>query len=233
MNDLNKKQKSLLIIYLIAMIFMILAFILIPFKKSLSSWIALFFLLIAFVFSYFVFQKTMNNETIKSKIYGFPIIKVGIIYLFAQAIVSVIVWIINFFIQIPLWLVFIVSIALLMVAFIGIIASENALDMVIEEENKIEYQTKTISYFQINISSIINACSNEQLHKPLQNLAEQLRYSDPVSSDATKPYEDQIMNMLEELKQQINNPDTNITMTKIQTISNLIKERNTVCKMNK
>lgn len=230
-NELGKKEKSVLLVYGIVAFICILAFIIIPFPKSASSWLALLFLLVSFCVSLYAMKLAFENgKEIISKIYGFPIFKISVYYVAAQAIFSVLVCVIASFINLPYWVTLLVSVILLGAAVIGIVVTDNARDIIEDTEEKDIRDTKKITLFKIDIAGIVDRCNDENAKKELEKLSEAFRYSDPVSSDATKELEDEITEELGELKKEVAENDAEDIIEKATEISNLLAERNRICK---
>lgn len=113
------------------------------------------------------------------------------------------------------------------------IATDNARDIIEENEAEIERVTKATKIFNLNIASVLDLCSDVTVKKELEKLAESFRFSDPVSSDATEDIESTIMEKLEDLKINITAFSADENIEKITELKNLLAERNRICKMNK
>lgn len=230
-NELGKKEKSVLLIYGIIAFICILAFLIIPFPKSASSWLALFFLLVSFAGSLYTMKLAFGKgDKLLSKIYGVPVFRVSVYHVAAQAIFSFAICVIASFIRVPYWITLLVSVILLGAAAIGVILTDNARDIIEDTENKDARDTKKVTLFKIDIAGIVDRCKDETAKKELEKLSEAFRYSDPVSGEATKEFEDKITEELEELKKEVAENDVEDIIEKANEISNLLAERNRVCK---
>ena len=142
---LDKKSKSAIAVYAIALFVYIIAFIIIPFNKTASSWITFIFTIIAIASSLFVCKIAFSSEEkLVSKIYGFPIFRVGILYALAQLIIGIIICVINAFVTVPYWIALLISVILLGAAAIGIIITDNTRDMVEELDENVKSDTQNI-----------------------------------------------------------------------------------------
>ena len=65
------------------------------------------------------------------------------------------------------------------------------------------------------------------------NEEEAFRYSDPVSNEHTAPAERKIAAMLTELREAVENGDSQLAHSYIEKIERLLNERNRICKMSK
>lgn len=232
--NMNKKNKSIIAVYGILAFIYLIAFITIPFPKNAASWISFVFTLISFVLSLgvtlYVFGK---DDEMTSKFYGFPIFKIAYMYPLVQFAVGVIICIIAAFVAVPYWIALILSLIILSVSAIGVIATDNARDIVEQTEAESERFTKATKMFNLNIASVLDLCTEPSVKKELEKLAESFRFSDPVSSDATEDIESIIMEKLDSLKLKINYLSAEDSISKINEIKNLLSERNRICKVSK
>lgn len=232
--NMNKKNKSIIAVYGILAFIYLIAFVIIPFPKNAASWISFVFTLVSFVLSLgvslYIFGK---DDEMTSKFYGFPIFKIAYMYPLVQFAVGLLICIIAAFVAVPYWVALILSLIILGVSAIGVIATDNARDIVEENEAEIERVTKATKLFNLNVSSVLDLCTEPSVKKELEKLAESFRFSDPVSSDATEDIESNIMEKLENLKLGISSSSADENIAKIAELKNLLAERNRICKMSK
>ena len=232
--NMNKKNKSIISVYGILAFIYLIAFVIIPFPKNAASWISFVFTLVSFVLSLgvtlYVFGK---DDEMTSKFYGFPIFKIAYMYPLVQFIVGVVICLIAAFVAVPYWVALILSLVILGVSAIGVIATDNARDIVEQTEAESERVTKATKMFNLNIASVLDLCTEPSVKIELEKLAESFRFSDPVSSDATEDIESTIMEKLENLKISISSSDSDENIAKITELKNLLAERNRICKVSK
>ena len=232
--NINKKNKSIIAVYSILAFIYLIAFVIIPFPKNAASWISFVFTLVSFVLSLgvslYIFGK---DDEMTSKFYGFPIFKIAYMYPLVQFVVGLIICIVAAFVAVPYWIALILSLIILGASAIGVIATDNARDIVEQTEAESERVTKATKMFNLNIASVLDLCTEPSVKKELEKLAESFRFSDPVSSDATEDIESTIMEKLENLKISISSSDSDENIAKITELKNLLAERNRICKMNK
>ena len=232
--NMNKKNKSIIVVYGILAFIYLIAFVIIPFPKNAASWISFVFTLVSFVLSLgvslYIFGK---DDEMTSKFYGFPIFKIAYMYPLVQFVVGVIICLIAAFVAVPYWVALILSLIILGVSAIGVIATDNARDIVEQTEAESERVTKATKMFNLNIASVLDLCTEPSVKIELEKLAESFRFSDPVSSDATEDIESTIMEKLENLKISISSSDSDESIAKITELKNLLAERNRICKVSK
>lgn len=230
----NKRAKSAVAVYGIAAFVFILIFLATPFSKPAASWMMFAFSILSFAaglgISLYAFGKA---ETLVSKFYGYPVFRIGFLYTAAQLLLSILVFIIGAFVDVPYWIGLILSVLLLGMAAIGVIAADNARDYIEEVDVKTAAATKTITKFNIDIADLLDLCKDEAVKAPLQKLVTKFKYSDPVSSDATKEKEEEIQAEIKKLRSSINSESAEKVIAEIETISNLLSSRNRICEAEK
>ena len=227
----NKKKNSMIMIYAIIFILYNILFWVIPFPKNISSVITYIFTLAAIILSGFITDYAFKNtQTLKSKVYGFPIFRVGYIYLIAQVTFSVMVYLLNIFIKLPVWIAIVVSVIFLAMVLAGVILIDNTRDVVEEVEKKTEIQTRKMTYFRLDVAGLVDFCKDGEVKKKLAVLSEDFKYSDPVSNPELVEIEDKITKEVEELRNLIAQNDTAAMTEKIGHITILLKDRNRRCK---
>ena len=233
-NKSAKISRSVIAIYAIAIILYILAFILIPFPKFIASWISFAFSIFSIIVSLIAFKYAFNGKNAMNAIYGFPIFRVGLIYMITQTVAGIIFCIIASFVTIPFWIPLLLSFLLLGVTAILLIVAYNTRDAVVDIEDSSTAKIKKLSVFNIDIAGIIDTCEDIELKVLLQELGDAFKYSsDPVSNESTKSIEAQIEFELSSLKDFVTQNDIENATNKTKQISRLLSERNRICQSNK
>lgn len=227
----NKGFGALAAIFAIVLFVYILLFALVPFQKSTATWIVFVFSIISIASGFFVIKYAFNDEgDLKSKIYGVPIARIGILYPCIQVAFSFVFFAVGAFASVPYWIVLLLSVILLAAAAIGVIATSAAKTVIEDAESKIENVTGKVKLFNLNIGSIVNLSNDEEVKKELSKLSEAFRFSDPVSSEETEEIEAKIETELDELRILSGKDEKEKTLEKIKEVSNLLSERNRLCK---
>lgn len=230
---MKKRMTSVLAVYVIVLVVYSVAFFVVPFEKTGVAWTTYIFSVLALIAGpYIVCFAFRNGETIKSKIYGFPILQLGILYTIMQIVFSIIVCIINSFVEVSVWIVVVASVLWMGCAGIGLIAADNTRDIIEKQENETAVQTKTAKYFRISIDEIVDLCEDEKVKVQLTKLAEEIRFSDPVSASELEEIEAKIMDELAHLHEVING-DAEEAIDVIKKIAGLVADRNRRCKLLK
>ena len=80
---------------------------------------------------------------------------------------------------------------------------------------------------------MLNQCGNEDLKETLRKIAEELRYSDPVSSDATEDIEAELRSQLNDIQQALVDGDGEGAKKLCAKALSSIAERNRICSVSK
>lgn len=215
--------------YAIVAVVYILLFALIPFRKPAGAWTVFVFSVLSIAggcgITIYAFGK---DDSLMSKFYGFPVFKIGIGYTVLQLGISMVIYIIGAFVKVPYWTGLLPSVILAGAAAIGIIAADNAHEFLEQIDHHQVETTRNITYFQIDISDLLDECSDETLRASLQELATKCKYSDPVSIRVTQEKEQQIKTELTQLRELIHRKENQEAQEKIQLILRLLSSRNRI-----
>ena len=80
---------------------------------------------------------------------------------------------------------------------------------------------------------LANQCPDPNAKKALAQLADEFRYSDPVSSEALKPVENDLQVLVSELQNAVGSGNITQITSLCGKISTVLTERNRLCKLNK
>lgn len=220
-----------LILAVLFVVFSVIAFFL-PFEKNMVFWISYVFGIIAIAFQMYIFNVFLDRgPEIKSKFYGFPIARVGAIYLGVQLVLSLIQMMLAHYI--PTWLSMIINILPIAFGIIGTIAADAAREQVIEQDVLVKTNVSIMKSLSAEASSLIELTEDADLRKQLENMADEFRYSDPVSNDETTSYEAELGHLLNELKNALMNQNTEEAKQLCDKVLKTLKIRNQICKGSK
>ena len=212
----------------ILLILYILIVFLIPFVKTTVFWVSFVFTLIAFgVVAVSLYIAFVKNPDAKSKLYGFPIAKIGVIYGAAQLLVGLLFMALGKWA--PVWLAVLVYAIALGAAVIGLISADAVREEIQRQDNKLK---KDVSFMR-NLQSKVNQMATQCAAPELRQFAEDIRYSDPVSSDALTDIERELAAAVEELQAAVVDGDSESVAQLCRKASATLAERNRLCKLNK
>ena len=205
-------------------IFNVIAFA-IPSAKTTTFWVAYIFTLIAFVMQPFIWKFAFKDtDTLKSKFLGIPLISVGVIYLLVQIVAVAVFMALSF---VPSWIAIVVCILILGVSVVCLIGTETGREEINRVEQKVSKKVFYIKSLQIDVEILAKAEVDADTKIALTNLAEKIRFSDPMSDELLAELEAKIRNKFEELKL------AEQKATIINELTLLIEERNKKCKLLK
>ena len=230
----NGLANSLIAVYAVVLFIYILFFLVIPFEKEDVSWLSFGFTIFSVLASLGICGIAMGkDEALVSKMYGFPVFKVGLYYAGAQFALGFLFCLLAPVVDIPMWIPALLYIALFAAAVIGVLATDSARKVIEGIEQQTRADTQTITYFRIDVDGIVDACNVPEVKADLERLKEQIRFSDPVSSEATRESEAIVQAMLDELKVALTVGNVNEIRAQIQRTANALNTRNRICKANK
>lgn len=132
---MKKNQiRGLTVILIILAVFSVISFLL-PFKTTGMFWLSYIFGAASVLVQIYVLKTAFcGSNEVKSKFYGFPIARIGVVYMIAQLILSIIFMILADFA--PWWIAVIAFVVLLAAALIGFISSDAMRDEIEQDRIK-------------------------------------------------------------------------------------------------
>ena len=208
-------------------LYLLVAF-LIPFGKTAVFWVSLVFTLIAFgVAAFSLYTAFLKKPDAKSRFYGFPIAKIGVIYGGAQLLLGLLFMALGKWV--PVWAAVLVYAIALGAAVIGLVSADAVVEEIHKQDEKLKKNVAFMRALQSQVNQMASQCSLPEVKR----FSEDVRYSDPVSSDALAEAERDLSAAVEELQAAIVDGDNAVILQLVQKADNLLKERNRLCKLNK
>ena len=224
-------SRGLIVLAIVLAVFSLIAFA-IPFAHTAVFWIAYGFGVFAILFQLYIFKTSFaGNGDAKSRFYGFPIARLGIYYLVAQLILSVAEMALASLI--PAWPVIIINALVLAFALIGCITAETMRDEIVQQDHKLKKNVSTMRELQSLAASMVGQCSDEEMKNAVKKIADELRFSDPVSSDATAELEAEMRSQLADIQQAVVDGDVEGAKALCGKMPGNLAERNRICSVNK
>lgn len=204
----------------------------VPFLKNAAYWLSFVFTVIAFGAQIYVFKISFRNgESVRSKFYGFPIARVGVVYLIAQLALGLLVMALAKWL--PAWVAVILFAVTLAAAAVGCIAADIMRDEVERQDVQLKANVSNMRAMQSKANALVSQCEAPELKAELLKLAEDFRYSDPVSNDALADIEATLVACLDELQRCLMDSDMESAVTLCNRTKATLAERNRLCKLNK
>lgn len=229
---MKKNQiRGIVVILIIFAFFSVLSFVP-PFKLTGVFWLSYMFGTVSILAQIYVMKTSFcSSETVKSKFYGFPIAKLGAFYMIAQLMLSLIFMILAD--MAPLWLAFIIFTLLLAVAVVGFIAVDAVRDEVEKQDKMLEVSTSCMTTLKSLVAPLAGQCDDATAKKALRDLADEFKYSDPVSSNTLNEIEVELEKQVMELRAAVDEARNFEIPALCKRVNNTLIERNRLCKLNK
>lgn len=209
----------------------VVAFVL-PFVRTSVFWLGYLFGILAIAVQFYVYKISFAAGTdAKSKFYGMPIARIGLIYLVVQLLVSLVEMAAAA--VLPWWLALVVNIILAAWAVLGCLAAESVRDEVERQDARLKMDTGSMRRMQAVAAGLADICADSELKTLVKGLAEQFRYSDPVSAEATAELEQMLEMQLNDLKRILRDGDCETAKELISQIADALAERNRCCALTK
>lgn len=224
--------RFLIFIGLALLVFNVIAFV-VPFAKTGTFWIGYLFGTISILGQIAVMKLAFNGTTtVRSKFYGFPVARIGIIYAVVQVLLSIFLMALAAYI--PAWIPVVIFIILFAIAAAGLVASDTVREEVVRQDAKIVEDVKTMRNLQSKMNILVSQSDcDEEVKSALSSLAEEIKYSDPVSGKATKELEQELLFDIEELQKVVVDGDNESALKICKKAMGILAERNRLCKLNK
>lgn len=197
----------------------------VPTEKTAVFWIAYAFTVVAFAAQIGIWKFAIGKEeTLKSKSLGFPVVHIGIVYLIVQAIAFAVFMFVP---TLPVWSAIMVCSIIAGVSAVCMISSDMGRNEIERIEAKVQKKVFYIKSLQVDVELLASQETNPATKAALVQLAEKIRFSDPMSYEQSESLENTISTKILELKTASNKLAT------ITEINSLLDRRNIKCRVLK
>ena len=220
----KNRSKGYLILGILFVLVSVIAFA-VPLAKTTAFWISYAFTVIAFAAQIIIWKSALGRtEALKSKFLGFPVVHIGIVYLVVQ-IIALAVFL--FIPTLPIWSAVVACAVIAGASAVCMIASDVGRSEIERVSSKVQKKTFFIKQLQTEVELQADAETDIATKSALTQLAEKIRYSDPVSNEQIADIEDRITAKVAELKSSTNKVKI------INELNSLLDERNRKIKILK
>lgn len=197
----------------------------VPTAKTATFWIAYVFTAAAFAAQIVVWKTALGkDETLKSKFLGFPVVHIGIVY----AIIRTVAFAVFLFVPtLPAWSAIMACSVIAGISAVCMISADAGRNEIERVEAKVQKKVFYIRELQADIELLADNESDAAAKTALTQLAEKIRYSDPMSNEQLADLENKISTKVAELKTVSNKVEI------ITELNSLLDERNKKCKILK
>lgn len=220
----KNSEKGYVILGILFVLVSIIAFV-VPTVKTASFWIAYVFTVAAFAAQIGIWKIAFGKEeTLKSKFLGFPVVHIGIVY----AIIQVIAFAVFMFVpMLPAWSAIVVCSIIAGVSAVCMISAEVGHNEIERVEVKVQKKVFYIRELQADVELLADNEVDTEVKTALTQLAEKIRFSDPMSCELLTDLETEISDNVKKLKTTENKAEI------ITVLDLLITERNKKVKILK
>ena len=219
--------RAIVVAAIVFIIYNLIAFV-IPFAHTAAFWISYGFTLAAFfVVAVSIYLAFIKNPDAKSRFYGFPIARIGVLYGIVQLVVSLIVMALATWT--PWWIPTLVYAIGMGATIIGLISAEAVVEEIQTQDVKLKDNTVMMRALLSKISQIASQTDDAAI----KALAEEFRYSDPVSNDVVADAEADLAAAVDQLQAAFVDGDNEAMAQLCRKTAALLAERNRLCKLNK
>lgn len=218
------------ILVVLAFAFTAIAF-LAPFEHGFNFIVAYAAGMLAILLQIPVFKLAYPPETpLKSQVLGYPIYRVGILYMIIQTILSLVIFSIGD--SAPPWSTLLLCILVLAGALVLGLTAKMAREAISNMETVKNADTRLMKSLALRAEALTTRTSDPMLAQEIKKLAENISYSDPVSSTAIAEQEFKLAELFGQLESAVvgNNPGA---IDLCRNVNIALEDRNIACKANK
>jgi len=218
-----------IVLVMVFVMYNVVAFSL-PFPKNSVFLISYLFTLAAIGVQIYVIQTAFyRGADVKSKFYGFPIARIGILYLITQIILGLLFMFAGSLVY--FWIPLIIYTLLLGCSILGLITAEFVRDEIVFQDIKLKKDVSCLRNLQSKTSFMISLARNEEIATMLKRFAEDLRFSDPVSNESLQEVENRLVDCVDEIEEAVTTGRSYESISILcQKANSLLAERNEKCK---
>ncbi len=195
----------------------------VPTTKTATFWIAYVFTAAAFAAQIIIWKTALGKEgTLKSKFLGLPVVHIGVVYAIIQTVAFAV------FLLVPTllaWSVIVVCSVIAGVSAVCMISADAGRNEIERVEAEVQKKVFSIRELQTVVELLTDVETDADTKAALTQLAEKIRFSDPMSHEQWVDLENKISVKVVELKTAANKVEI------IAEIKSLLDERNKKCKI--
>ena len=216
----NNNIKGYVILSIFFVLVSVIAFA-VPTVKTNTFWIAYVFTTVAFVVQIVIWKLAFGKEdTLKSKFLTIPVVYIGSVYLLIQVIAFAVF---KFIPTLPAWVAVVVCALIVGISVVCMITAEVGREEIERVETRVQKKVFYVKELQVDVELLADGETDDAVKKELIQLAEKIRFSDPMSSEQLAELENRISDRVIELK------TTADRMAIIKELNSLLDERNKKC----
>lgn len=229
---MNKSKIRAIVALVVVLALYNLVVFLVPFAKTATFWWSYGFTWVCFgVVAAAIYIAFIKNPDARSRFYGFPIAKIGVAYGVFQLIAGLVFMAVGQWV--PAWVAVLVYAIALGAAALGLISAEAVVDEIRQQDTQLKKDVSAMRAIQSKMGRLASQCQDPEAAVAVEALAEEIRYSDPVSNDSLTDAEADLGAAVDELVDAVVDGDSEAIKQLCRKATVLLNERNRLCKLNK
>lgn len=206
----------------------------VPFPKNAVFFVSWVFTLLALGAQvYVVCTAFYQGEGSRSKFYGFPIAKIGAVYLAVQMMLGLVFMTLGFALTVPMWMPLVLYVVLLGAAAVGLISTEATRDEIVRQEGNLKKNVFCMRALQSKVAGMVPLTKDTSVRTALEKFAEEIRFSDPISGVTLRDVETDLTTCVDDLQRAVADGDSAAALSMVEKAEATLSERNRLCKLNK
>ncbi len=227
----QREQRWWIVLAILAVVYHVVIFAL-PFPKTPVFFLSWIFTVAALAAQVYVIRTAFfRGEGVKSKFYGFPIVRIGVMYLLAQIVLGLVFMALGAIL--PFWIPLVLFVVLIGAAAIGLVAADAVREEIERQDIRQERNTEPMRKFRARVNMLVRENPIPEASQALEHLAESFRFSDPVSSEELLEIEDRLAEDLAQLQDAMALLKTNEALELCRKTERDLAARNQLCKASK
>lgn len=226
----NIARTGATVVLLLALLNLI-AFV-IPFARTTIFWLGYIFTSVAILAQLPLMLYAFTPKgSLRDSLYGFPIARLSLIYLLVQAVTGLLCMVLAAWV--PFSAALIVQAVVLVLEIIGCMATSAIRDEIHNQDARLQKDVSVMRELRSRAGALAGQAQGEAVQEQLRKLADDFRFSDPVSSEATFPLESELRACMDNLERALTDGDMDGVAKLCAKAAALLAERNRLCKLNK
>lgn len=218
------RRNGYMILGILFVVISVIAFA-VPTEKTGTFWIAYAFTVAAFAAQIGIWKSALGKkEALKSKFLGFPVVHIGIVYAVLQAIAFAVFLFVP---TLPAWSAIAACVIIAGISAVCMISVDTSRDEIERVECSIQKKVFYIKSLQMDVELLAEQEIDPATKKALTQLAEKIRFSDPMSCEQLADLENRISEKIADLKTTADKTEI------IRELNALVDERNKKCRILK
>ena len=225
----NNWKRYILVLIIAALLYSLLTFIL-PFERNAVFYIAYGCAMLLILAQLLVAWRAFGDrQKAASFIYGIPMVRVGWILAAVQLAGGIVLMLLARLL--PVLYAVLAEGIFLGTATILLVINDAQKETLTSQDERLKERTQTMHQLQAYAEQMVE--ENQQLLPMLRKLSREMRFSDPVSSEATAQGEEMLKQSMEDLKAALDNENEQQAAAACREALRVLSERNRICRQNK